>query len=40
MVLTIANGDRSHFYGFKAGRDSYHFGGRFPSRLLLPLIPG
>jgi hypothetical protein len=40
MVLTIANGDRSHFYGFKAGRDSYHFGGRFPSRLLLPVIPG
>lgn len=39
IVLTIGNGDRTHFYGFKAGRDSYHFGGRFPSRLLLPVIP-
>lgn len=38
--LTIANGDRTHFYGFKAGRDTYHFGGRCPSRLLLPMIPG
>ena len=40
IALAIANGDRNHFYGFKAGRDSYHFGGRFPSRLLLPVIPG
>jgi predicted acyl esterase len=39
IALSIANGDRTHFYGFKAGRDSYHFGGRFPSRLLLPEIP-
>ncbi|MPZ46864.1 MAG: CocE/NonD family hydrolase [Betaproteobacteria bacterium] len=39
IALSIANGDRTHFYGFKAGRDSYHFGGRFPSRLLLPVIP-
>lgn len=39
IQLTIANGDRTHFYGFKAGRDTYHFGGRSPSRLLLPLIP-
>ncbi len=39
IALSIANGDRAHFYGFKAGRDSYHFGGRFPSRLLLPVIP-
>jgi predicted acyl esterase len=39
IVLTIANGDRSHLYGFKAGRDSYHFGGRYPSRLVLPVIP-
>jgi predicted acyl esterase len=37
--LTLANGDRTHFYGFKAGRDTYHFGGRYPSRLLLPVIP-
>lgn len=37
--LTIANGDRTHFYGFKAGRDTYHFGGPCPSRLLLPMIP-
>lgn len=37
--LVIANGDRTHFYGFKAGRDTYHFGGRWPSRLLLPTIP-
>jgi predicted acyl esterase len=40
IALAIANGDRTHFYGFKAGRDRYHFGGRFPSRLLLPVIPG
>lgn len=39
IVLTIANGDRAHFYGFKTGRDSYHFGGRYPSRLTLPVIP-
>lgn len=39
IQLTIANGDRTHFYGFKAGRDTYHFGGRHPSRLLLPMIP-
>jgi len=39
MVLAIANGDRSHFYGFKVGRDTYHFGGRYPSRLILPVIP-
>jgi uncharacterized protein len=39
IVLTIANGDRTHFYGFKAGRDTYHFGGRYPSRLVLPVIP-
>ena len=39
IVLEIANGDRTHFYGFKVGRDTYHFGGRFPSRLLLPVIP-
>lgn len=37
--LTIANGDRAHFYGFKAGRDTYHYGGCYPSRLLLPMIP-
>jgi predicted acyl esterase len=40
IVLSIANGDRTHFYGFKVGRDSYHCGGRYPSRLVLPLIPG
>jgi len=40
IVLDIANGDRTHFYGFKAGRDTYHFGGRHPSRLILPVIPG
>ena len=39
IVLSIANGDRTHFYGFKAGRDTYHFGGRYPSRLVLPVIP-
>jgi len=39
IVLTIANGDRTHFYGLKAGRDTYHCGGRYPSRLVLPLIP-
>ncbi len=39
IALRIGNGDRAHFYGFKAGRDTYHFGGRFPSRLLLPVIP-
>ncbi len=39
IVLGIANADRSHFYGFKVGRDSYHFGGRHPSRLVLPVIP-
>jgi hypothetical protein len=36
--LSISTGDRTHFYGFKCGRDTYHFGGRYPSRLLLPLI--
>ena len=40
IVLGIANGDRTHFYGFKVGRDNYHFGGRFPSRLVLPVIDG
>lgn len=39
IQLAIANGDRTHFYGFKAGRDTYHYGGRCPSRLLLPMIP-
>ena len=38
IVLGISNGDRTHFYGFKVGRDSYHFGGRHPSRLVLPII--
>jgi len=38
IVLEIANGDRTHFYGFKVGRDTYHFGGRYPSRLVLPVI--
>lgn len=38
IVLTIANGDRTHFYGFKVGRDTYHFGGAYPSRLVLPVI--
>jgi predicted acyl esterase len=38
IVLGIANGDRTHFYGFKVGRDNYHFGGQFPSRLVLPVI--
>lgn len=40
IVLGIAGGDRTHFYGFKAGRDSYHYGGGFPSRLVLPVIDG
>ena len=31
--------DRAHFYGFKVGRDTYHCGGPYPSRLLLPVIP-
>ena len=38
IVLGISNGDRTHFYGFKAGRDSYHFGGRYASRLVLPVM--
>lgn len=38
IVLNIANGDRTHFYGFKTGRDTYHFGGAHASRLLLPVV--
>jgi hypothetical protein len=39
IVLAIATGDRTHHYGFKAGRDTYHFGGAQPSRLILPVVP-
>jgi predicted acyl esterase len=38
IVLGVSNGDRMHFYGFKVGRDGYHFGGCHPSRLVLPIV--